>query len=171
MATQPPSNPGLSDASPEEVKLSRFLVIKVGGYYRGGSHPLVTGCPPVWAEGWGDTTAYGPFVEVGNLRFLWHPEGFWFCEIDADELPLSAEQMRHIGAAISSDEEQIQGIRDYAGYKNRVAELARIEQQRIESEAAEERLRQDMRDNPEKWRKIMEESRRQHDEMRKMGEE
>ena len=35
-------------------------------------------------------------------------------------------QMR-VGAVISNDEVQIQDIKDYDGYKNRVVELARIE--------------------------------------------
>lgn len=63
------------------------------------SHPLATGCPPVWASAWGQDQ-YGPWValSVGEVeqRLRWIPPGWFFMgSPDDDREALRHEKPRH----------------------------------------------------------------------------
>lgn len=118
------------DQSPESIGTSRFLIIMTGSYYQRdmsrplgdnqnlGIHPLSDGFPPAWAYGWGQDGRYGIFVDYQSLKFLYHPYGFWFCEVPAEGKYLSTEEMAKMGAVYFTDEAQRQRIQEFYGYKN-----------------------------------------------------
>ncbi len=140
--------------------VSAFIIIPTEWYYDPGSHPLVGGNPPKWADGWGDSGKYGPFVEIGAHCFIWLPSssrsmpGFWFCQVEQlDQDTLSS--LREIGG-IDATEPQVKRILEYSGYKNRLLELESHARYRHDCAESDRALMADMRANPANYPTIEE---------------
>jgi len=115
----------LVDAWLEKTGPKQFVTIYFGGNYEFDEpvqSPLSRGIPPEWATGWGSSNAFGVFVDIDSLRFLWHPAGFWVCDVSQCQEADLGQLVNTTGACLVEDDDLIRHLCSWNNYRNLIFE-------------------------------------------------